>query len=1485
MKKLRVALIMLLAMLLSVALFACGGKKKKTEEPVEEKIIRSVGVAKGNQEISTLNFTDAAGETQWQAELATLTVTVVYRTGGNAKLTANDCTVTGSVAWGTVGNYTVTITPKENNTNNLSATLSVIIDHDFHLKEGSEDTEICSVDKATRIAKNLDVELKWKGFHVAGNYEFTKEDATESVRPFGTIQTATGEQEVRTTTVGRLEKGMTITLYGTAQNANNLDYAYYFPILGFADTAYNGPFSAYSGATGIFVRNEGWVLRNGVGTPRLLAGLVGGPSETDNYGSHPSDEGGHPDGYDTDSNGYGPSNYEDWRPWHVYSHGTQSRSEDYVDTKNVKFSWSYYDIDQEGYGLITLTFYMLNKDGGITSSLVCTCKVPDSDNGYYDSILHGEFVNMTFSRIETVQTRTLTSITYNGLKAGAKTHYLENELLDFSTLNVTAEYEQNPGVQETDTQFDVQTKITVGDKVQWVSLRYRPLTLGMTEFRIVRTVGGDTKTTSEQPLTAAQLGIKIHKNAVDVVYGYQFEGYKTNGTIGEIPVVAETSQDATYVSLTLPSSVAASSYGTDKKFVSLRLYARDGATQFYTSSDTKTLTVKAGETALTANDDYIVTFADGSYVDLIIFVNGNTNAKEILSKGVTISGLVNEGVDVKVNLSAINGTESISEIVTAETETVYLEKGGKVTIKYHIAPAYWLADKFYAASIDVNGNNDFLGGDFLTKGFSKTLGGVAVSATANDAEHTITVVYNIPKVSVTKVLSYKLQLNMLNEKYEAVTQAIDTVYYDLKAHSDNTIGIYDESIGAYLEANGTKLYLVQVFENTKLSEGLIRSDSLNLSINTGTKESVNYLDLGYTYENGAFVFANSTVSSITTGTLTAFGTIGNDYDYDYGAVAVLEVDLSKLPSLGLDPENAYYFEINGAEDPDYIYKVETVGEGNAAYTKLSKVASPALIALPESIAAGSCLTTGYDGKAYKADGETVVFYAGVKPVRGYHSIRDGICEHCGATVTERPAPTAWFGGQYTISGMIAEDSFVEFVGTYSEDETECGGTSKDTMNGFSIVIKQTNTAHFVLNADGYFERRDWKGGDVDGWGTATVPHADVEDYLAENEGKTNDYMTNSLITDEHPYNTINGLKDAYGNEINAEIFNAAKIGATYRYTLTRAKGSNVLSVRMRLFKQGVDIVTGTPYIDFTYTIELASYDELAFQGYPGFTYANSTLAVVSGSLDNLIHDHAFGEQGTEAYYHCSVCGALNPAHTHTFDSETDKCECGVFNPNHEHDKFVVNGVCSADGALWRTTTVSGKTYGGYATPVSDLVNNDKSGTWWDGNTSASLIPAGDFVYVLTWNQTNAWLYNAIVELVCNGKYFDAQFFHNLDLLTTQTKGQDPWGDLYKKPDASSFTKNGEDIKVQPAASVAVGDYTVTITRVGNTLSIEYKLVHDEDVYVMTETFNSFAAEALTVALVGNPYFCLNIKGYVGTLSEIQGNTEGGQGENVQTPAE
>lgn len=109
-------------------------------------------------------------------------------------------------------------------------------------------------------------------------------------------------------------------------------------------------------------------------------------------------------------------------------------------------------------------------------------------------------------------------------------------------------------------------------------------------------------------------------------------------------------------------------------------------------------------------------------------------------------------------------------------------------------------------------------------------------------------------------------------------------------------------------------------------------------------------------------------------------------------------------------------------------------------------------------------------------------------------------------------------------------------------------------------------------------------------------------------------MTNSLITNEHPYNTINGWKNGNGITVDESNFNTLKAGGAYRYTMTYQDG--VITVRFRLWEAGVNTVSGIPAYDYTYAMRLTlgSDDKIIFNGCPDVTYGKTTFNVVRGKI-------------------------------------------------------------------------------------------------------------------------------------------------------------------------------------------------------------------------------------------------------------------------------
>ncbi len=1018
MRKLKVALVVIFAVLTSLGLFACGGKKSGKE-------IDAVGLDK-----NTIRLTDSdTKESVWQSKLNELSVSVVYTKPIHPSETIriSECTVEDSaVQWQQVGTYYVSVTPNKNNPKNVAAKIEVVVEHDF---EKVGEIEVCRHDQATRTQASLQAGLAFKQFHT-GDYTLT--DQTGAIHSLGTIETAGGAEAIKTTTVGRLEKGMTITLTGTAKTTfadfGLEDKGYYFPIIGFADLLDGTTYTGGAG-TSVIVRNEGWVLLDGVGQPRLIASLAGGANDTYNYGSTPdayaSNEH-NPEGYLTEM----PSDMSLWRDWHVYSTGEGSDSTAYADRQNIKLSWTYRDD-----GIIELTYVIFDEDSGsATKQLVCRVKAPDNGSGYYDTVLHGEYVDMTFSRIETIQTKTLTGVVYKGLAEGQRDTYLENEILNYNSLNVAVTYRQTGATETPDKNFDVEAYVGAAtdaeaqkaDAQNWVSLKNRPLDkAAMKAFRITRTVGNTTLYAD----VASDAFVTIKTNAVDTAYGHDVRIgqtlYANNGAVKQIAVSMDADKTHVLLSVTGRANTA-----EGKKYVAFRIWAREGAsTQF-----------KPGHTVQVGENGAAVTSADGAYADVVLFVTADT-----VKNGAVLQGLVEGGADVKVDLSQMSAVSTLSE-VTKEGH-LYLDEGGKVTIVYRFATDVLNLplDVVELASLSVNNAPAYLYN--LKKdadgSYTGKVGGLDAKVTLDAANRTMTVEYVIPAFTVTGVVQYEFSLVMVDESMQTTADgATDVVYYDM-AFSGNGANSACLEGDVYAEAIGTKLYLAKAWRNDDLQEADIRVDTLNLNLNAGTLASLNYLDLHFGYLNGEFTFGSKTAQELVNATLYSFGTLGNAYDTDYGAVAVLEIDLEKLETLNVT-QAPFYFELNanGETAPAYVYRA-------TAQNKIEKVS----VNLGERklLEEGDCYTTGYAAYEYKIGNETV-FLAGAASVGGSHNFVNNICMHCGAERAVKDMPL-WSSAERVV--LAQGDILVVETGVH--------GFYTDTASrfiGLTAQIMLPNTQYF-----------------------------------------------------------------------------------------------------------------------------------------------------------------------------------------------------------------------------------------------------------------------------------------------------------------------------------------------------------------------------------------------------------------------------------------
>ena len=227
---------------------------------------------------------------------------------------------------------------------------------------------------------------------------------------------------------------------------------------------------------------------------------MGGATESYNYGSHDSTPSADYEGKVPASWNYDPQNIptdlSQWGDWAVYSTGDIMRTGTYSEQKNIRLTWTFRQDN-------VIEMIYENVTDGL--QLTAYMKVPDDyANMQFDTILHGDYVNMTFSSVSTVELEKLTGVRFNGLGSDAQKYYAANEAFNFDDLTGTVEVTYAQSEEWTDyNDFELQVfrgtlgadeKAPAEDAEGWVTLDDdTPLLATDTFFRIAVTVGNTTE--------------------------------------------------------------------------------------------------------------------------------------------------------------------------------------------------------------------------------------------------------------------------------------------------------------------------------------------------------------------------------------------------------------------------------------------------------------------------------------------------------------------------------------------------------------------------------------------------------------------------------------------------------------------------------------------------------------------------------------------------------------------------------------------------------------------------------------------------------------------------------------------------------------------------------------------------------------------------------------------------------------------------------
>lgn len=1486
-------------MVLSLCLFACGPKD-------EEKSSAQIDSAEiyGTQTSISLTDTETADEATRMAAFNNAVKSIkvrVYYADNTAPvvITGEACDFdTSSVTWGTVGVYYATVTPKTqgNIVNDSKVTtsnqLEVRIDHQFGEPDANgESSCACGATQTTIKLEDGKYEgITIKGFHAAPSNDTSKGDLAQ-IKPFGTV--ASGET-VNSMTAGTIRKGSSIVLEGTVKSipAKDDNKVWYYPNLGIALREYDtsaspfNPGTSYTGGMSIIVRNDGWVLMNGIGeSPRLLAGLVGSATEDYNYGSHTSATNTNTFPWDYD-NGNMPADVNTWGDWAVYSSGTTATTGDYAETQNVRFTYSFRADN---------VIEIINENLTTGTSLVSRIKVPA---GYqdlsFDTVLHGEYVEMTFNSITITEQQKLEAVRFNGLGSSAKINYVVGETLNLSDFDGASEvkYRNNDTWYSPDS-YSVQVfRGELGDATApaedasgWTTITETTrLEAADKFFRIAVTVGN---TTAYDTMTLGEDGFikKITANNVTEAYGYAFEltvpdvgtamldstalgniGFAANADASKVVIAPKG------VASAIPSAYA-SVFSAFDGYVALRIYGEG----LKTLSDVGTIA---------PDKAYIIVASNENYFDILVghMASGNNT--------VEITGV--QDTPIVIDLAGVTAptyTSFISEIsVNGEPYgSVPVNTGAQVTFSYTLATASVEDARFYP-NAELATRNMWKITQLVDKNKpSASNFGYEYTAKLTDNGETSTFVITItvpaapaPGDGVGAFTAYFYADGRMDEL---------TVYYSAPIVNAEDKGVaidLDNGYYAYLRADGTKLYYYVLLEKSNLTEGDIKLENFWLNINGGdTSKMLENIDLGFTYAKGALVM-NAANANITT-SLGVHGTTDDVYDIDRGFVFVGSIDVTKF-GVAADAQT-WYFQIMRDVEEDAAEGVYQAANG--AVTAYSGA-----VEADYQIKASTCEEMGLVADVIKS-GDDIVFVYNARystshkwvAMEGEHGLFE--CELCGATLKSGSSTAVQLDQSYFGEDKINSTTGLSVSFLVKSASSDWDSIAMRTVYGdinVSMPNLQLNVANKdELNADDAMKALFDKFLDKKGDGTNVVPStsgAVLEDG----------YAWDSILITADAYVTVTMGTNGIVYYLNGEKMLTYPAAMTFPDTTGTTKDFVDLFL-LAAAKEGV--IFGTKQykgeMDTENTIvegkELT--EEEAKTRYENYLlekdFYPTASHVWSTDTSSAMYDHCTvdgcgilnPEHGTEKYPHayvtdqasvnfdkCIACGEIHPEHgkteehPHVYVGTACKV-CGEANPGHTHS--YVDGVCEC-GAREFSTTVDAVAYRGDLLPVV-MKNNDTSSAWWNGSTND--ITMKDYsATIITWENTrDKNFYDYAVELVFNlgGKVGDTPDGQYIDFDQTNQ-----WTAEWVSVTAPTLdgSTSGEQLTAGKD-NAGYGTYVATIIRTGTTVSVTVEFTangSDTVTWTRTATATNCPTGDMVIRIAGNPYFLDNFAGWTGELA-------------------
>lgn len=652
--------------------------------------------------------------------------------------------------------------------------------------------------------------------------------------------------------------------------------------------------------------------------------------------------------------------------------------------------------------------------GGATKELIYSVLVP---NASYEICAYGELCSYTVTAVETVMNTYMTGfegkITANQIQA-------EGKMFDTSGIESTATMSDGNKVEDL---FNAYAMLDGSV----VNLAVTPLAAGMTDFYI-EFAGAQYYLTSD--------GTADGQDSVTVLpteFTQVTASAVVKGEVFDAPQVAadyavNAAGDAVEIVVTgtanMLTAAQKEALGTDKSsFVAFKLSA-----------------LSEGVTAVSVDNGGYAVLADG-IIEVVLPVGADYTVT--ITAGETTQ-------TAKVNMSKVTAPTA-GAYVSASDFT--LDAGGTYTVVYT-----GLSD-IDSLSLVTGGKRDTIAdikAEITAEGKYTALRNQMYINSVEETEEGLVVVYKVtaPQIVNLSATNVSRAVEIRNADNESLASL--TLYYNM-SFSDAPSGAYakisDDTVvfisgdlmyvikGVTAESVAGKLEYTDLFIDATLNIQNAAAASYDVSVSSTAD--------GVTADN-ANILTDSTGAAASAGKLVALGNVGDDTDYDYGALIVYQFSVKALGLRAEDNAEVFYFTAN--EDPEgqesyTVYKVD----GNEI---TSEVVTPA--GERTETQAWSCVNDGIEAFKY---GDTEFYFGGiVTPATGEHVWEASetenleVCANCGATKQKTPTES---GAYYEL--VLLSPTNVANLDTDASWNSNTPSGVIDVSENFAIRYEWDNT--------------------------------------------------------------------------------------------------------------------------------------------------------------------------------------------------------------------------------------------------------------------------------------------------------------------------------------------------------------------------------------------------------------------------------------------